>query len=60
MAFEVPGSAEKAFEKVSSAGFVLALRDGRLRASPHVYNTVAEVDALLDELGGLKKSSLIR
>ena len=31
---------------------VISVREGRLRASPHVYNTTEEVDQLLDLLPG--------
>jgi selenocysteine lyase/cysteine desulfurase len=31
---------------------VIAVREGRLRASPHLYNTVEEVDGLVDLLPG--------
>ncbi len=31
---------------------VIALREGRLRASPHVYNTVEEIDQLIELLPG--------
>jgi len=31
-------------------GVVIALREGRLRASPHFYNTIAEIDQLADLL----------
>jgi cysteine desulfurase/selenocysteine lyase len=30
--------------------FVLALREGRLRASPHFYNSLEQIDALIDAL----------
>jgi selenocysteine lyase/cysteine desulfurase len=41
---ELPGAAEK----LEAAGIVAAVRGGRLRTSWHLYNTVADVDALLD------------
>ncbi|HEV7808890.1 MAG TPA: aminotransferase class V-fold PLP-dependent enzyme [Solirubrobacteraceae bacterium] len=37
-------------ERLRRAGIVAALRGGRLRASWHVYNTDADVDAALDAL----------
>ena len=45
---DVPG----AREKLAAAGIVAAERGGRLRASWHVYNTEADVDAALDALVG--------
>jgi selenocysteine lyase/cysteine desulfurase len=45
---EVPG----AREKLEAAGIVAAERGGRMRASWHVYNTDADVDAALDALLG--------
>jgi selenocysteine lyase/cysteine desulfurase len=45
---EVPG----ARERLEAAGIVAAERGGRLRASWHVYNTEADVDAALDALAG--------
>jgi selenocysteine lyase/cysteine desulfurase len=43
---DVPG----ARERLEAAGIVAAERGGRLRASWHVYNTEADVDAALDAL----------
>jgi selenocysteine lyase/cysteine desulfurase len=43
-----PGAARR----LSAAGIVAAVRDGRLRASWHVYNTRADVDRALDVLAG--------
>jgi selenocysteine lyase/cysteine desulfurase len=45
---DVPG----ARERLEAAGIVAAERGGRLRASWHVYNTDADVDAALDALVG--------
>ena len=45
---DVPG----ARERLEKAGIVAAERGGRLRASWHVYNTEADVDAALDALAG--------
>jgi selenocysteine lyase/cysteine desulfurase len=41
---ELPG----ADARLEAAGIVAAVRGGRLRTSWHLYNTVADVDALLD------------
>jgi selenocysteine lyase/cysteine desulfurase len=35
---------------VSEHRVVIALREGRLRASPHVYNTTDEIDQLIELL----------
>jgi selenocysteine lyase/cysteine desulfurase len=47
---EVPG----ARERLEAAGIVAAERGGRMRASWHVYNTEADVDAALDALVGVR------
>jgi selenocysteine lyase/cysteine desulfurase len=38
------------FERLTGAGVDLAFRRGRLRASPHLYNTEADVDRALEVL----------
>jgi selenocysteine lyase/cysteine desulfurase len=43
---EMPG----AEARLEAAGIIAAVRGGRLRTSWHLYNTVADVDALLDVL----------
>jgi selenocysteine lyase/cysteine desulfurase len=43
-------ASEDGAEKLDRAGIVAALRGGRLRASWHLYNTDADVDAALDAL----------
>jgi selenocysteine lyase/cysteine desulfurase len=45
---DVPGAAGR----LERAGIMAAERGGRLRASWHVYNTEADVDATLDALAG--------
>ena len=36
--------------QLERGGIILAMRDGRLRASPHFYNTLAQMDRLVDAL----------
>jgi len=48
--FEPAGDAQATLRALAERGFSLALRDGRLRASPHVYNSATEVDELLEAL----------
>jgi selenocysteine lyase/cysteine desulfurase len=43
---------EDGAQRLERAGIVAALRGGRLRASWHLYNTEADVDAALDALSG--------
>jgi selenocysteine lyase/cysteine desulfurase len=38
--------------RLETAGIVAAVRGGRLRVSWHVYNTVDDVDRVLDVLTG--------
>ena len=45
---EVPGAAER----LAAAGVRTAVRAGRVRASFHVYNTDADVDAAVAALTG--------
>lgn len=45
-----------AAERLERAGVMAAVRGGRLRASWHVYNTEADVDAALDALSGIQAS----
>ncbi len=48
----VSAAIEQAAERLQRAGIVAAVRGGRLRASWHVYNTEADVDAALEALSG--------
>jgi selenocysteine lyase/cysteine desulfurase len=48
---EKPGVDYRALAaQAKAAGVIVAVRSGRLRASPHVYNTVDELDRLIDLL----------
>ena len=44
---------EAAHARLAAAGVHVALRDRKLRFSPHAYNTVEDVDAALDAVAGL-------
>ena len=44
------GSAEELGEDLAQAGFDVAVRRGRVRFSPHLYNSAAEIDGALAEL----------
>lgn len=46
-------SAEELVEALEAHGVVVSHRAGRLRVSPHVYNTEAEIDGALDRLASL-------
>src|SRR4051812_18315891 len=46
----VTSDIEDAAEKLAEAGIMAAVRAGRLRASFHIYNTEADVDAALEAL----------
>lgn len=48
----VRSRASDVFKRLQDTGFRLSLRGDFLRASPHFYNTEADVDALLDALDG--------
>ena len=47
-----PGRTEALYQRLSGAGVDVALRRGRLRVSPHLYNTEADIDRALEVLGG--------
>jgi selenocysteine lyase/cysteine desulfurase len=41
---------ETLFERLTAAGIHVAHRRGRIRISPHVYNTTGDIDRALDVL----------
>lgn len=43
-------SADEIFERLSSAGVIVSLREGAIRVAPHFYNTKDEIDRLLKTL----------
>ncbi len=51
--FEPPAGApplQKIVADLEALNIVIVVREGRLRASPHFYNTEAQIDALVDSL----------
>jgi selenocysteine lyase/cysteine desulfurase len=46
-------SAEKLVERLLARDIIVSARAGRLRLSPHVYNTAEEIQRLLDEVSRL-------
>ncbi|MEO0964834.1 MAG: aminotransferase class V-fold PLP-dependent enzyme [Planctomycetota bacterium] len=52
--FERPGATPAEHRKIANdlerRGVVIALRGGRLRVSPHAYNTAEEIDRLIDAM----------
>jgi selenocysteine lyase/cysteine desulfurase len=49
---ESPPATQEAFERLRAAKVAVALRGDRLRISPHLYSTEADVDRLLAALAG--------
>lgn len=54
VAFDVPGNPEDWRRELAAAGISVGVRDGRLRAAPHVYNDRRDVEALLEALDRLR------
>ena len=55
MIFEPPDEAPTLPQIVADLerqGIVIVVREGRLRASPHFYNTPAQIDRLVEALPG--------
>ena len=50
VAFTWPGDAAVQREQLLRQKFVVSCRGGRLRISPHAYNTEEEMDRLIDAL----------
>jgi selenocysteine lyase/cysteine desulfurase len=49
----VPGDVRAIVRRCRDAGIVINQRAGRLRVSPHAYNTTEEIDRLVELLGAL-------
>ncbi len=49
----VPGSAEAIWRRLHAEGITLSVRDGRLRLSPHVWNTLDEIDHAVERIRAL-------
>jgi selenocysteine lyase/cysteine desulfurase len=44
------GKNQEIYARLRDNGYYVSLRNGRLRISPHLYNTMDEIDAVLDLL----------
>jgi selenocysteine lyase/cysteine desulfurase len=49
-----PDAAVEAYHAIKRARIVCSLREGAIRLSPHCYNTVAEMEKVLEVLEGLR------
>ncbi len=47
-----PKRVDEAFRALKAARIICSLREGAIRLSPHVYNTVAEMERVVDVLDG--------
>lgn len=45
-----PQATRRAYDRALAAGVIVSLRQDRIRVSPHVYNTVADMDRLVQAL----------
>jgi cysteine desulfurase/selenocysteine lyase len=50
VSFTVPGDPEKIFRQLHQEHYSIAVRSGRLRVAPHVFNTLDEVDRVMDRI----------
>jgi selenocysteine lyase/cysteine desulfurase len=53
----VPGDVRQLVKRCRAEGLVINQRAGRIRVSPHCYNSVAEIDRLLETLVTLTRSA---
>jgi selenocysteine lyase/cysteine desulfurase len=53
VSFHVKGrNADRVREELRKKGIIVSAREGRLRASPHYYNSLEEVDSFVKALPG--------
>jgi len=45
------------FEELEKKKIYCSVREGMVRLSPHFYNTKAEIDVVVDEIGKILRSS---
>lgn len=51
-----PPAPEAAYRRLTASGVLCALREGSIRVAPHLYNTRAEVERVIDSLETSRKS----
>ena len=47
-----PAAVEEAFRRLKAARIICSLREGAIRLSPHAYNTVEEMERVVEVLEG--------
>lgn len=50
-----PPDPQVASERLTAAGIAHSFREGAIRLSPHLYNTLSEIDRALEVLGGSRR-----
>jgi selenocysteine lyase/cysteine desulfurase len=52
-----PGQAREAHRRLRHAGIVCAYREGAIRLSPHCYNTIEEMEKVVEVLEGAERGT---